>query len=140
MFDTNGNLLEENRKDTPQSIVLGKKQVFEPIEKAMSASPLDSETEIFVPFSLAYGPYDMSLVFEVSKEKFKKPPNIGDIFKVRTPNGVIERMTVIDFKKEIYIIDGNHPLAGIDLVFKIEILDRHQVMSQKFKLGKINPI
>lgn len=123
MFDKGGTLLEKNDKDKPQSICLGENQVFKPIERAMTVPDLDPNTEIFVPFAMAYGSYDMGLVFEVGADRFEKPPKIGDAFKVKTPRGVIEKMTVIDCKKGIYIIDGNHPLAGIDLIFKIEVLD-----------------
>ena len=51
----------------------------------------------------------------------------------------IKKMMVINLKKGFHTIGGNDPLSGIDLIFKIKVLDRRQATSQIFKLGKPRP-
>ncbi len=99
IFGTGVDLLKKNDKENHQSIY----------ESAYSGPHIESE--IFVPFALAVGTYDVSLVFEVNTDKFKKPSEMGDTFKIKNAKGVI------DFTQEIYIVDGNHSPAGNDLLF-----------------------
>ncbi len=77
---------------------------------------------IAIPAAEAYGLYDKDLVVEVSRKKLssKAQIEIGQEVIVETQNGDHKPFRVIGFTGLRVTLDGNHPLAGQDLVFDIE--------------------
>lgn len=80
--------------------------------------------KIFVPADQAYGLYDPQLVLEVPRRKLKQGSQlaIGNEVMMRcTEDGCARNFRVIDAKADLVVLDGNHSLAGQDLVFEIEV-------------------
>lgn len=136
--DSFGNPIDTSSGKTV-SILEGAKQTFPVIESAMLVAPLKEKQTIPVKSIDAYGEYKNSLLTQVSGSKFKKKPNIGSSFKVKLPGDKIVVMTVVDKKDDIYILDGNHPLAGTDLVFEIEVIRRRPAQEFEIQSGQVRP-
>ena len=71
-----------------------------------------------------YGEFRDDLVFELPKYRLAEIPGleVGMALKMETPNGaMIVRVTGIDDDK--VSLDGNHPLAGVELRFDVEVLE-----------------
>ena len=71
----------------------------------------------------AYGLYEPKKVIFFPRNKLPKVLRIGEIVSIKGKSGVLRSYTVIDFYGDMASLDGNHPLAGQDLVFEIEALD-----------------
>ena len=69
----------------------------------------------------AYGFYDPGLVMECPRKKLgrNKPLLVGDEVLTEMPSGERKVFRVIEVKESVVLLDGNHPLAGQDLVFDI---------------------
>lgn len=50
-------------------------------------------------------------------------PEVGMGLVSRTPEGQEMNLLVVEVKDETVILDGNHPLAGRDLVFDLEVVE-----------------
>ena len=73
----------------------------------------------------AYGPYLEDLVGSIKRTQI--PPNIdlqvGDVLQMRTPDGGHMSVLVKALTDETVTLDANHPLAGKDLAFEINLLE-----------------
>lgn len=71
----------------------------------------------------AYGLYEPKKVIFFPRNKLPKVLKIGDIVAIKGKSGAMRSYKVVDFYGDMASLDGNHPLAGQDLIFEIEALD-----------------
>jgi FKBP-type peptidyl-prolyl cis-trans isomerase 2 len=93
-------------------------------EAVVGMQPGDSKTEK-IPPERAYGARRDDVEFEVDKARI--PPElelqVGQQLKVEGPDGEVSRVTVSQVSDSAVTLDANHPLAGRDLVFEIELVE-----------------
>lgn len=135
--DSTGHPIDSSQGKTV-AILQGAKQTFQVVEDSILKAPIGEKKIIKVKCTDAYGAYKESLVKQVEESKFKNKPKIGSRFKVKTPKGILE-MTVVDNKDGVYILDGNHSLAGLDLIFEIEVTKRRPAQEFELKTGQVKP-
>jgi FKBP-type peptidyl-prolyl cis-trans isomerase SlyD len=70
----------------------------------------------------AYGFYDPQKVILYPKNKLAKLISIGDQVAIKGKSGMMRFYKIIQFHDDMVSLDGNHPLAGQDLIFEIEAL------------------
>lgn len=71
----------------------------------------------------AYGLYDLKKVILFPKKKLPKDLRVGESVSIVGKSGKIRTYNILHFHDEMVSLDGNHPLAGQDLVFEIEALE-----------------
>lgn len=135
LTDPHGNLIDSTEGGEPFSFLEGVGQMIPGLESQMSALQKGDKKTLQVPFGQAYGERDESLMMQVPRDKFPvKEIQIGDRFQVgNTPDG--PPMTVADFDEKNVILDGNHPLAGVDLTFQVEIIDTREATAEEMAHG-----
>ena len=134
-----GELVETSGEKTV-SILQGANQTFKVIEQAMLTSVLNEKYQVEITAKQAYGDYDSKLVFQVPESKFEKKPQMGSKFKVKTKIGEIREMWVVDQKDDLCILDGNHPLAGVSLLFEFEVSRRRPAQQFEIQSGRVRPV
>ena len=70
----------------------------------------------------AYGPIREDLVVEVPVDKMPGEVEVGQLLQADGGDGGVVQVIVKEVKEDVVIIDGNHPLAGQDLKFDIEVV------------------
>ena len=91
---------------------------------------------IAVKAAEAYGAHDPDLVLRLEKSQF--PPgtelDVGDQFAVdEDDEGPV--FTVVSVEPDAYMVDGNHPLAGRDLVFDVEVVEIRPATKEELSHG-----
>ena len=76
-----------------------------------------------VPVAEAYGPRNPQLVHEVSQSDFAETPYVGGIVNLVAPDGTEMQAQIIEIENDDVRLDFNHPLAGEDLTFEIELVE-----------------
>lgn len=108
----------------PLTILAGKGEIIPGLEERMMGMKAGETKEIEVPAAEAYGEKDESLIQKVPREYFNDIPlEKGMPLQAQTPEGQIINMVVVDFDDNEVTVDMNHPLAGKDLVFEIEVIN-----------------
>lgn len=79
--------------------------------------------KIVVSAEEAYGLYDPKKVILYPRKRLPKDTRTGDTVSIAGKSGTIRSYTVLEFHGEMVSLDGNHPLAGQDLIFEIEVID-----------------
>ena len=94
------------------------------LEKELEGKVAGDKLEVTVAPEDAYGLRNEELLQTVPKEHFGDAPDIqiGMQFQAQSPQGPIT-VTIIDVKDDTVVVDGNHPLAGVVLNFKVEVKD-----------------
>lgn len=88
---------------------------------------------IAVPAGSAYGTYDPGLIIELPRCELTYSDQLARGSQVLRPHGTDSEsrlFRVIRLDKDHVVIDGNHPLAGHDLVFEVEILSARDARSE----------
>jgi peptidylprolyl isomerase len=109
----------------PLEFKLGEGQILPGVEKGIEGMNVGESKTIKVPPEQAYGQHRKELVEEVGRNQFPKDvePQVGQSFKVPQPNGQAAVVRVVNVSESTVTLDANHPLAGKDLTFELELLD-----------------
>ena len=121
----NGDVFDASSDQEPLKLKVGSGEVIPGFEQAiMGMSPGDSKTTK-VSALLAYGPRREDLVVEVEKEKITDDikPQIGQRLQIKQPDGQEFIVTVTEVSDQTVKLDANHPLAGKDLIFDIDLVE-----------------
>ena len=78
---------------------------------------------ITIPFNQAYGAYDDEMVLEVPRAQFPDhiTPEVGEALQLQQPDGEMITVIISEVSDESVTLDANHPLAGEDLTFDLEL-------------------
>jgi len=88
---------------------------------------------VTIPVDQAYGPYDDEMVAVVTRDRLPDDmePEIGQQLQLKRDDGESLLLRVIDVSGEEVTLDGNHPLAGENLVFDITLVDIIEPKTEK---------
>ena len=117
-------VLEDTRKGEPFEFVMGSKQMIPGIETAIAGMKAGDKKTLDVKSGEAFGPHNPQAIVEVPREQFKdQKVEAGMVFQGQNDKGQPLMGLVKEVKDNTIVIDFNHPLAGQDLQFEIEILE-----------------
>ena len=139
LIDKDGHLLEEKTPEHPYEYVQGQGQIVAAIERAVEGKTAGFQTELIVTPRDGYGEYNSSLVAEVPRAQLPAEVDIAVGMKFNTTNSVGEPVVVrvIDINGAVVTVDGNHPLAGLDLTFEIRLLNVREAEGEEDDEPKI---
>ncbi len=113
------------RIETPSNFTLGSGQVIPGFEQAVDGMKAGDSKTVNIPTDQAYGPHLEEMVQEVGHDRFPKnaKPHLGQQFQVSRDDSGTIIFTVINVAEDTGTLDGNHPLAGKDLTFDIQLVE-----------------
>ena len=120
----NGTVFDTSRSRLPVQFTIGKGQVIAGIERAVIGMNTGESKTTKIPVDQAYGPrrQDMITTMERSMLPQDVNPEVGQRLELTQMNDQTILVTVIDITDTILTIDANHPLAGKELTFEIELV------------------
>lgn len=118
-----GTLLDSTKDQNPFAYVHGTSAIMPALEQALMGKSPGDEVTVRIPSERAYGERNESLVFSISKAKFNDTDTIapGTRVRVRTPSGE-QILEITEVDGERVTLDGNHPLAGVNLNFEVSVV------------------
>jgi peptidylprolyl isomerase len=118
-----GSVFGQSDKEHPLEFMVGSGKMIPTLEKGLLGLKKGDKKKVEVKAADAYGEYDKTAVQTVDKANFPKDLElkIGATYTVRTPQGPIT-VTISAITDKTVTVDFNHPLAGKDLTFDIEVL------------------
>ena len=137
--DTEGTVLDHTDDGQTMEFIFGSGEMVPGLEKSISGKMAGDSLEVTVPAEEAFGNYDEKLTQELPKEMFAE---MGDIepglrFRAETDAGM-EIVTVTSINEETVVVDANHPLAGIALVFSANIVDVREATPSELEHGHVH--
>lgn len=109
----------------PLEFTVGSGQVIAGFDSmVVGMEPGDKKTTV-IPATDAYGPHEPDMVAELNLNQFPDniKPEVGQQLQINQQNGqpvIVQVIAIVDGK---VTLDANHPLAGKDLTFEIELVE-----------------
>jgi FKBP-type peptidyl-prolyl cis-trans isomerase 2 len=120
-----GTVFDSSIGREPLEFTLGKGEMIPAFEKAVLGMKVGDKKTVTIPSDEAYGPHLDNMVVEVLREKLPSniEPKVGQMWEATQPDGgkiqfIITKVT----DNTTVTLDANHPLAGKDLTFDIELV------------------
>jgi peptidylprolyl isomerase len=113
------------KNEEPLQFTLGKGQVLPGFEQAVVGMNSGESKTVLVTADQAFGPYLDEMVVVVDRGRLPEGlnPKEGDRIQLQSRSGETMTVSVMGVSESTITIDGNHPLAGKDLIFDIEFLE-----------------
>lgn len=105
----------------PLKVELGKGMIIPGFEKALQGMSEGESKTITIPAAEAYGEVVPERIIEVEKAAVPSDVVVGAELATQSPQGPI-RVVVKEVKEDTVVLDGNHPFAGKDLTFELEVM------------------
>ncbi|MEI8340161.1 MAG: peptidylprolyl isomerase [Verrucomicrobiota bacterium] len=114
-----GQVLDSSEGREPLVFMAGAGQIIPGLEAELVQLTVGDKKKVAVPAVDAYGEHDPKKMIEVPLEKLPKENiEVGDQFQA---GGQHSPFTVTSLTETHATLDGNHPLAGVDLTFDVEV-------------------
>ena len=120
-----GEVFDNSEGREPLQFEAGKGMIIPGLEKEMMGMKKGDKKKIIVKAKDAYGEPNPELVREMPKGPVPEGMKLekGSIVYLKTPDGQPFPAKIVDVKGETVTVDLNHPLAGQDLTFEVEIVE-----------------
>jgi peptidylprolyl isomerase len=118
-----GTIFDTSKSREPLSFVIGAQQMIPGFEQAVIEMSVGEKKTVTIPSEQAYGPKRDSYVIEIQKTQLPPgEPKIGAMLIMKTPEQMELPGVITKVNDATVCVDFNHPLAGQDLTFEIELI------------------
>jgi FKBP-type peptidyl-prolyl cis-trans isomerase SlyD len=140
LSDDQGNVIQTTKENEPFIYLSGNKQILPKLEEAIDGMIIGGKKNIELSSSEAYGDYDEKAIQQVKKEAFPDGANLepGMEYMAHSPEGQPVPFVIKEVKDEDVTIDFNHPLAGKNLNFDVELVDVRDATSEELEHGHVH--
>lgn len=120
-----GTVFDSSSGRDPLEFEVGSGQVIPGFDNAVTGMKPGDARAVTIPAEQAYGPRREELLMKVERRQFPEGanPEIGQQFQMSQEGGQNFVVTVAEVEGEHVTLDANHPLAGKDLTFEVEVVD-----------------
>ena len=140
LTDDDGNNLDSSAGTVPLGYLHGAGNIIPGLESALEGKSVGDSLEVAVVAAEGYGEVQQELIQEVPKSSFQSVDTIevGMRFEAQTSQGGTVPVSVTAVTDDTVTVDGNHPLAGVNLNFDISIEDVREATEEEIAHGHIH--
>ena len=122
---TTGETFDSSTGREPLEFEVGSGSVIKGFDEGVTGMSVGEKKTINIPFDEAYGPKKDEMIIEMPKDRFPKDLEIevGMPLMMSDQDGHQFQVTVSEINDNEVLLDANHPLAGKDLVFDLELIE-----------------
>ena len=133
-----GDVIDSSDGSEPLAFIQGSKFMIQGLEEALYDKQKGEQFELTVAPDKAYGERQDQLVQEVPANMFEgMDVEVGMSFRATTDHGE-QSVMIIDKDDEHVTVDGNHPLAGMTLMFDVTIEDVRDASAEELEHGHVH--
>ena len=120
-----GQVFDTSEGKEPIEFVLGQGQLIPGFEQGLIDMKVNEKKTITIAKEEAYGEVNDQLIQEIDRANLPQDmePKVGMGLVSKSPEGQEMNLMIVEVKDKSVVIDGNHPLAGRDLVFDLEVVE-----------------
>lgn len=122
---SDGSIFDSSRDQAPIELKLGAGDVIAGFDKALVGMSAGETKNVTIPAADAYGPRNEEMLQKIPRGAIPAEIDLttGMILHAESPDGNRLSFTVVEIEDTEVLIDGNHPLAGRDLTFALELVE-----------------
>jgi peptidylprolyl isomerase len=121
-----GSIFDSSEGREPLEFTVGEGMVIHGFDNGVMDMKIGDKKIVEIPFMEGYGPLNDQMIIEFPLQEFPTDlgePAIGMMLHLSDPEGNQLPVTITEIKESTFVLDGNHPLAGKDLTFEIELVE-----------------
>ena len=119
-----GSTFDSSEGRDPLEFTVGSGQIIPGLDEALPGMEVGDKKIVQIGCDQAYGPLNPEMRQAVPREGIPAeiPLEIGTQLQMQTPDGQALPVMVVEVDEATVTLDANHPLAGKDLTFDIEVM------------------
>lgn len=119
-----GSVFDSSEGREPLEFTIGAGNMIPGFENGVRGMAQGEKKTIKIPSLEAYGPIHPEGIVEVPKTEFPKDINLapGNRLQMADDAGNVMDVVILSVTDDKVTLDGNHPLAGKDLIFELELV------------------
>ncbi|WP_339511121.1 FKBP-type peptidyl-prolyl cis-trans isomerase [Pseudomonas sp. RL_15y_Pfl2_60] len=135
-----GEVIDSSAGGAPLVYLHGAGNIIAGLEKALLDKKVGDELDVSVEPEDAYGEYSAELLATLNRSMFEGVDEleVGMQFHASGPDGSMQIVTIRELEGDDVIVDGNHPLAGQRLNFKVKVVDIRDASEEEVAHGHIH--
>lgn len=139
LTDSQGEILDQSAEGQ-FAYLHGANNIIPGLEKALFGKQSGDQLQVVVNPTEGYGERNDELTQVVPIDMFESPDDIevGQKFHAQASHGEPIVVTIIAVEDGNVTIDGNHPLAGIDLHFNVKVIDVRDATQEELEHGHVH--
>ena len=120
-----GTVFDTSVEREPLEFTLGEGKVIPGFEAAVKDMEVGQSKTVTIPAEEAYGSHRSDLLVPIEREHLPEglEPEVGQRLQMQQASGKMSIVTITDVAEKTITIDANHPMAGKDLTFKLELVE-----------------
>jgi len=121
-----GTVFDSSYERDPLTFTLGDGQIIPGFETAVEGMKEGDSKQVVVSSQEAYGDRNEENMIQVERSNLPDDiePELGMMLQMKTQDEQVVYVTISEMDENAVTLDGNHPLAGKDLTFDIELLEK----------------
>ena len=122
---TNGETFDKSEGREPLEFEVGSGMVIKGFDDEVTGMAVGDKKTINIPADEAYGVKNSDMIIDMPKDRFPKDMEIevGMPLSMSDGQGQQFQVVVAEVQEDVIILDANHPLAGEDLIFDLELVE-----------------
>ncbi len=119
-----GEVFDSSLEREPIAFTLGVGMMIPGFDKGVMGMAVGEKKKVNIPCDEAYGPHSEDNMMQIPKAEVPPgmEPKVGMMVEMRSPEGHSVPVKIAAISDEFVTLDGNHPLAGQDLNFDLELV------------------
>lgn len=139
LTDNDKNIIDQS-EDGTFSFLIGAGNIIPGLEQALIDKTTGDTFDVSIDPANAYGEYNDALIHKVPRTQF--PPEMeieaGMQFQGQTPDGQMTVVKVKEVQGDDVMVDNNHPLAGVQLNFAVEVTGVREASKTELEHGHVH--
>ena len=122
---SSGETFDSSAGREPLEFEVGSGMVIKGFDDGVTGMTVGEKKTVNIPFDDAYGSRNPDMIIEMPKDRFPKDMEIelGMSLGMSDENRQQFQVTIVEIKEDVVLLDANHPLAGEDLIFDLELVE-----------------
>lgn len=118
----------------------GARNIVAGLESALVGKEVGDEVCVAVKPEEGYGERDEDLLQTVPSDMFEEGTDmsVGMQFHAQSPEEEMMIVTIVEIDGDEVIVDGNHPLAGVSLNFKVKVVEIRDATEEEIEHGHVH--
>lgn len=120
-----GTTFDSSEGRQPLEFEVGSGSVIPGFDSGVKGMEVGEKKTVNIPVEEAYGPKQEDLLMEFPIDRFPEDmkPEVGMTLNMSNGQGQNFPVVIVDVKDDVVVLDANHPLAGQELIFDIELVE-----------------
>lgn len=134
---TDGEVVDSSEADEPLEYLHGASNIIPGLERALTGMRVGENKQVRVAPADGYGEYDPEEVEEVDRAELPTdlPLQVGMVLEIDDEDGYVSEATVRAVTPRTITLDYNHPLAGKELLFDVEVVGIREATEDELAHG-----